>query len=215
MTSRQPILCYVTDGASLGGDEAALSRMIHTAIRAGVDWIQVREKTTPAQALLQLVRAAVAQPERKTRILVNDRLDIAIAAGADGVHLSGSSLPVANVVEWLRKEAAHLRVAQDFLVGRSCHSLGEAQRAESQGASYIVFGPVFSTPSKVQYGAPQGVERLAEVCSAVHIPVLAIGGVTVETAAQCLRAGAAGIAAIRLFQKSSAVKEIVMELRSA
>lgn len=214
MTSRQPILCYVTDGASLGGDEAALLRMMQNAMRAGVDWIQIREKTISAQALLRLVRAAVAQPERKTRILVNDRLDVAIAAGADGVHLGNSSLPVADVRDWLGKEAARLHVAQDFLVGRSCHSLEEAQRAESEGASHLIFGPVFATPSKMQYGAPQGAERLGEVCRAVRVPVLAIGGVTVENAAQCLRAGAAGIAAIRLFQESSAVKEVVMELRS-
>jgi len=139
---------------------------------------------------------------------------VAIAAGADGVHLGGSSLPVAEVTGWLRKESARHHLPADFLVGRSCHSLEEAQRAEREGASYIFFGPVFATPSKTQFGAPQGLDRLAEVCRGVRVPVLAIGGITLENAAQCLSAGVAGFAAIRLFQSSIDLKETVLALRS-
>jgi thiamine-phosphate pyrophosphorylase len=100
-----------------------------------------------------------------------------------------------------------------FLVGRSCHSLQEARAAESDGASYIIFGPVFATPSKAQYGAPLGLERLAEVCAAVRTPVLAIGGITAGNAGECRRAGAAGIAAVRLFQDAADIGAAVRELR--
>ena len=213
MNPNQPILCYVTDGAALGGSEA-LARTMRGAMHAGVDWIQIREKAMPAQELLRLARNAVTEPKRKTRILVNDRLDIAIAAGADGVHLGGASLPTAEVVNWMRKESARVHPAPGFLVGRSCHSAQEARRAEDDGASYLIFGPVFATPSKAQYGAPQGVERLSEVCRAVRIPVLAIGGVTVENALECLHADAAGIAAIRLFQEAPKLSEVVAKLRN-
>jgi thiamine-phosphate pyrophosphorylase len=89
---------------------------------------------------------------------------------------------------------------KDFLIGVSCHSLEAAREAERGGADYIFFGPVFATPSKAAFGAPQGIERLREVCASVKIPVLAIGGVSVENARSCIEAGAAGFAAIRLFQ---------------
>jgi thiamine-phosphate pyrophosphorylase len=146
---------------------------------------------------------------------VNDRLDVALAARADGVHLGGSSLPVVEVRAWLRREGARLEVTEDFLVGRSCHSMAEAQQAEGDGASYIIFGPVYATPSKAHYGAPQGLERLAEVCRAVQIPVLAIGGITAENARACLQAGAAGIAAIRMFQDAANPAMLVAQLRNA
>jgi thiamine-phosphate pyrophosphorylase len=151
----------------------------------------------------------------RARIIVNDRLDVVLAAGANGVHLGGSSLPVAEVRAWLRQEGARLKVAEDFLVGRSCHSIAEAQQAERDGANYIIFGPVYATPSKAQYGAPQGLERLTEVCRAVQIPVLAIGGIAAENASACLRAGAAGIAAIRLFQQAAHVATVVQRIRES
>ncbi|MBI3485067.1 MAG: thiamine phosphate synthase, partial [Acidobacteria bacterium] len=99
--------------------------------------------------------------------------------------------------------------------GASCHSLAEAQAAERDGAHYLIFGPVFSTPSKSQFGAPQGIARLEEACRAVRIPVLAIGGITLDNAHECLRAGAAGIAAIRLFQDASDLPALVSSLRKA
>ena len=219
MNSSLPILCYVTDGGSLPDGVAVLPRAIQAALRAGVDWIQIREKNLPGRQLVELTRAAVretreAQPGR-ARILVNDRLDVALAAGADGVHLGGSSMPVAEVTAWLRRERARLGIAADLLIGRSCHSIEEARQAEHDGASYVIFGPVFATPSKAQYGPPQGVKRLADVCRALRIPVLAIGGVTIENAPECLRAGAAGIAAIRLFQQNPNLAETVTRLKQS
>jgi thiamine-phosphate pyrophosphorylase len=102
----------------------------------------------------------------------------------------------------------------DFLVGVSCHSQEAAKSAEDGGADYIFFGPVFTTPSKAAYGAPQGLARLAEVCRSVSLPVLAIGGIALENATSCLAAGAAGIAAIRLFQDAYDLASLVKTLRT-
>jgi thiamine-phosphate pyrophosphorylase len=120
------------------------------------------------------------------------------------VHLGEESVPVREVVSWCRSGNAPAK----FLIGASCHSMDQAREAEDSGASYIFFGPVFDTPSKRTFGAPQGVARLHEVCRAVRLPVIAIGGVNEENGAECIRAGAAGIAAIRLFQEALDAEEI-------
>jgi thiamine-phosphate pyrophosphorylase len=113
------------------------------------------------------------------------------------------------VAEWWRSAGR-----AGFLIGASCHSLEAAQAAEGAGADYIFFGPVFATPSKAAFGAPQGIERLREVCRSVTIPVLAIGGITVENAHSCFDVGAAGMAAIRLFQESADLSDVVNRLRA-
>lgn len=189
------------------GDPASLLAPIERAIAARVDWIQIREKDLSAREMLELSRKATSAA---TKILVNDRLDVALAAGAAGVHLGGESTPVAEVVRWCRMGNA----PSGFLIGASCHSLTEVLTAEDDGADYIFFGPVFATPSKLQYGSPQGIERLAEICRRASIPVIAIGGITPENAGECLRAGVAGIAAIRLFQQATDVTSVVDRLRS-
>lgn len=209
----RPVVCYVTDrrGLPAANEEAAcaaLQQKIHEAASAGVDWVQIREKDLAGRALSSLARAAVEGAPR-CRVLVNDRLDVAIAAGAAGVHLGGDSLPVAEVMKWRR--AGH--APADFLVGRSCHALEEAMAAEKDGADYVFFGPVFATPSKAEYGAPQGIGKLKEICGRVGIPVLAIGGITTANAGECLAAGAAGIAAIRLFQDAADIGAAVSRLR--
>lgn len=188
------MLCYVTARAQLAAGQTLLTA-VPSAAAGGVDWIQIREKDLPPRELLALVRDALAAARPQgTRILVNDRLDVAIAAGAHGVHLGRESLPVAEVVRWVGE--------RDFSVGASCHSLPELQEAEQAGADYAFFGPVFATPSKAAAGAPQGIDKLAAACRAVRIPVLAIGGITLDNARSCCDAGAAGIAAIRLFQQA-------------
>jgi len=211
----RPVLCYVTDRHLLGPDEdarlAALSAAIRRAIAAGVDWIQIREKDLSGRRLSELTRDAVAAAAgSSTRILVNDRLDIALGLGAAGVHLGEESVPVAEVIRWRNAEPTR----RSFLVGASCHSLAAAQQAERDGADYVFFGPVFDTPAKRKFGPPQGLERLGEVCRAVRIPILAIGGITLENSASCLRSGAAGLAAIRLFQESLDLFTAVAQLRS-
>lgn len=201
---KTPVVCYVTDRKALATEEPvrSVAEKIRLAAAAGADWVQIREKDLPARELLQLAREAVQNT--RARILVNDRLDVALAAGAPGVHLGRTSLPVADVVRWCRAGNA----PQDFLIGVSCHSLDEVREAETAGADYAFFGPVFDTPSKRPFGAPQGIAHLGEVCRAASIPVIAIGGVEEENAVSCIRAGAAGVAAIRMFQESRDEKEL-------
>lgn len=250
---KTPILCYVTDskGLSLATPSdlsSALIQTIATLTSAGVDWIQLREKHMPARDLSNLAREAsrqaAAQPGReraKPCVIVNDRLDVAIAERADGVHLGENGLSVNEAKLFLESREAE-QTAQallftptvegsvtavptprppattqpgpvNFLLGVSCHSLEGVKSAARDGASYVFFGPVFATPSKAGMGEPQGIARLAEACRSVSIPVLAIGGVTLGNAAACIKAGAAGIAAIRLFQDAPDAAEIVKELR--
>jgi thiamine-phosphate pyrophosphorylase len=205
-----PLLCCVTGGRALGPvpSPAELLASFQGIVAAGVDWIQIREKDLPARELFDLTRQCVALAGARTRILVNDRLDVALAAGAAGVHLGRESATASEVKRWCL--AGH--APQGFLVGVSCHSLDEALAAERDGADYIFFGPVFATPSKEAFGPPQGIARLAEVCRTVRIPALAIGGIAPENAAECLRAGAAGIAAIRLFQQPADLPTVIERL---
>jgi thiamine-phosphate pyrophosphorylase len=222
--SRSAILCYVTDRkgcASADNDQReALLKRIAAAAAAGVDWIQIREKDLSAKELSSLTRGAVAQTKqinersrRASRILVNERLDVAYSERAGGVHLGEHSLAVDDVRKWLAAKP-DLAEGDKFLVGVSCHSVQSAARAARGAADYIFFGPVFATPSKAVFGAPQGLQRLAETCSSVTIPVLAIGGITLDNASDCLAAGAAGIAAIRLFQDAENIASVVSGLRS-
>jgi thiamine-phosphate pyrophosphorylase len=224
----------VTDRHSLSAAQfeetpETLLEKITDAAAAGVDWIQIREKDLSGkeltlltkEALLRLSKSATRtassraprSPARasaaRARILVNDRLDVALAAHAGGVHLGENSFSPQEA----RRLVKSLRREKNFLIGVSCHSLDAAKMAERGGADYLFFGPVFATPSKAVYGTPQGLERLAEVCRAVSIPVLAIGGITLEKFSACLSAGAAGIAAIRLFQDAKDVGAVVRALR--
>ncbi|MGA8145699.1 MAG: thiamine phosphate synthase [Candidatus Acidiferrales bacterium] len=210
-TASKPVVCYVTDRKSLPGDKpvSALLEAIRAAVAAGADWVQIREKDLPARELLALAREAVAAGP--ARVIINDRLDVALAARAAGVHLGHASLPPREVVDWCRRGNA----PADFLIGVSCHSLEGAREAESAGASYTYFGPIYETPSKIPFGAPHGVAELAEVAKAVGIPVIAIGGVNQVNAAECIRAGAAGIAAIRMIQDArdpSALKTLLEKI---
>jgi thiamine-phosphate pyrophosphorylase len=198
-------LYYITDRKALGGRK--LVSVVAAAARGGVDGVQIREKDLPTGELVALVREALdAIRGAQTRLIVNDRLDVAMALDASGVHLGTASLPV--------REARRVAPA-GFLIGASCHSVEEVMTAEAAGANYVLLGPIYSTPSKVQYGPPLGVEKLREAVACVGIPVLALGGITVERARECRAAGAAGIAAIRLFQEAESLEELARELRSS
>jgi thiamine-phosphate pyrophosphorylase len=211
----------VTDRSGLSGGEAGeaqetLLLRIETAAAAGVDWIQIREKDLSGRDSGLLTREALQRAVKSpasnaapARILVNDRLDVALSEGAGGVHLGENSLPLPEAKRLVKAQA----LSQHFLIGISCHSVETARSAASGGADYLFFGPIFATPSKAEFGAPQGLERLAEVCRAVSIPVLAIGGITLANASGCLAAGASGIAAIRLFQDARDITSLVQSLR--
>jgi thiamine-phosphate pyrophosphorylase len=195
----KPILYLITRGATA---EAATSTskefqdilsQVSAAVAAGVHLIQLREKRLTARVLFELTaRATEITRGTSTRLLVNDRADIAAGAGADGVHLTTRSL---------EPKIVRKTFGERFLIGASTHSLKEVRDARDSGADFVVFGPIFPTPSKAEYGPPLGVDRLAAVASELApFPVLALGGISTANAQECLRAGASGIAGISLFR---------------
>ena len=214
--SRRPILYYITDSSQLGHPQQLLGS-IRAAYAAGVDWVQIREKQMATPDLCRLVEQALALPEKgNARLLVSERLDVALACGADGVHLPADSLPVA-VVRNSAPAGWPANWPANWLVGASCHSTVEVEAAAREGASFAVLGPVFDTPGK---RLPLGLEPLRQACLSMaprQFPVLALGGVTLENAGACLEAGAAGVAAIRLFQSTevaAGVATVAARLRS-
>ncbi len=178
-------LYLVTDSASA---RRPLADVVEECLGAGLRSVQLREKDLPVRELLAL---AVSLREgtrcHGARLLINDRADVALAAGADGVQRTHASLPVAAI----------RRIGPPpFLIGASVHSEAEAREAAAEGADFLVFGPVYDTPSKRQYGPPQGLVALGHLVVAVNRPVLAIGGITPARVREVLGAGAAGVAVI-------------------
>lgn len=200
-----PIVYPITSGATKTPED--ILPLVEAAVSAKVPLFQVREKTMPARVLFELTeRAAEITRGSDTRLLVNDRSDIARAAGADGVHLTSQSLPA---------DAVRKTYGPEFLIGVSTHSLDEARAARAGGANFVVFGPVFETESKLAFGAPQGLSRLEEVTSELRgFPVVAIGGITLENTGACFKAGASGVAAIRLLNDARRMSSIVEFIRS-
>jgi len=181
---------------------------IRLAAQAGCQFIQIREKDLSARQLTDFVRAALQLTRPYgAKVLVNDRLDVAWAAGADGVHLRVNSLPTALVREQVARQGR-----LDFLIGVSTHSLTEARMAAQSGANFIVCGPVYDTPSKREFGAPLGLVRFAEICRAASIPVFALGGISLANFREPLACGAAGIAGIGLFSKLDEIPVTVQTL---
>lgn len=199
----RPIVCVVTPGR--GGSTAIISA-ITAAARAGADLVHIRERQLNDRALLDFVRRAVdATGGTSTRVLVNERADVALAALAAGVHLRDDSMPASRV---------RAVVPDGFLIGRSVHSVAAAREAEADGGcDYLVFGTVFHSESKPEGHPTAGLDALECVCRAVRLPVMAIGGITEARAAEVARAGAAGIAAISLFADAAAVGPAVAAVR--
>jgi thiamine-phosphate pyrophosphorylase len=230
--SARCLLYYITDRTAFPGDERTRRRCllekIAEAARAGVDYIQLREKNSPARELESLAREAIsiideqktANRAPKTALLINSRTDVALAACADGVHLRSDDISpqeIRNIWEFAAQPdlcgaGTHAREISPGVpfIGISCHSPEKVAQAAADGASFAVFAPVFEKKDATA-AQPTGLAMLELACRA-NIPVLALGGVTFSNARSCLEAGAAGVAGIRLFQEND-IAQVVKQLR--
>lgn len=207
----KPILYLITRGASTetttrdSPEFRQILAQVSAAVAAGLELIQLREKRLTARVLFELSEQSAALTlGSETRLLVNDRADVAAAAGADGVHLTTQSIDAATI---------RRTFGEDFLIGVSTHSLAEVEVAKEVGADFVVFGPVFATPSK-NYGLPAGLAKFEGAAKELApFPVLALGGVDATNARECFRAGASGIAGISLFEDFERLDEIATDLR--
>ncbi|MDQ2975501.1 MAG: thiamine phosphate synthase [Acidobacteriota bacterium] len=210
---QKPLIYLITSGettsqtTTTSKDFANVLKLVKAAVAAEIDLVQIREKQLDAGVLYQLTESAAAITNGSaTRLLVNDRADIASAAGADGVHLTSNSMPT---------DVVRNTFGREFLIGVSTHSLAEATNAHENGADFIVFGPVFETSSKQQYGEPVGLIELAKVTSTLKpFPVMALGGITLERVSECFRSGAQGIAAIGMLNDPSRLSDIANDIRA-
>ena len=198
-------LYVVTDRHEAAG--RALEEIVAAAAQGGAGAIQLREKDLSARDLYALgARLQATLAPYGVPLLINDRLDVALALDAAGVHLAGHSLPTA---------VARRVLGAGKLLGVSTHSVEEACRAAEDGADFIVFGPVFTTPSKVAYGPPQGLQQLRTVARAVPIPVIAIGGIDHTNLPQVVQAGAYGVAMIRAVLAAPDPQKATQQLQAA
>jgi thiamine-phosphate pyrophosphorylase len=214
-------LYYITDRSQFPGNEAArrqlLLQRISEAARAGVDYIQLREKDMPARELEELAQQAIrilederlrtANRDMRTALLINSRTDVALAVGAQGVHLRSDDISPADVRR-MRSAGSHAPVR--LTISQSCHHPNDVQQAAREGANLALFAPVFEKKDDPS-AKPAGLEALRRACQ-YNLPVLALGGISLANAAACLEAGAAGIAAIRLFQEND-IAELARRLR--
>jgi len=212
LNPNRPLLYLITSGAtseqttSSSNEYSDVLKLTEAAVAAGIDLVQIREKRLNTRVLFELAsRAAEITRGTSTQLLINDRSDVAAGAGADGVHLTAQSLPVA---------AVRTSYGPELLIGVSTHSAEEADTARAGGADFVVFGPVFEPLSK-PYGKPVGVLALTRVASAVApLPVIALGGLDVGKIKECARAGAAGVAAITMFNDREGLKDVGREVRA-
>ncbi len=187
-------LLFVTDRNL---SDKSLVSIVKTASANGLRSVQLREKDLQGGGLLKLavsIRSATAK--YKTKLIINDRLDIALLSGADGIH---------GPVNGMERSTAK-KFAGKMIAGKSVHSLKDALKAEKDGFDYLLFGPVFRTPAKIKYGSPQGLNKLKEICNKVKVPVFAVGGITPARTKKCLMAGAHGVAVIRALMESKNIK---------
>jgi len=198
------LLYYITDRTQFAGDEPSRRRQllarVGEAARYDVDYVQLREKDLSSRELELLAREALKNTQAnfdKTKLLINSRADVALAVGADGVHLRSDDISVADV----------RKISDKLLIAVSCHTVEDVRRAAADRADFVVFAPIFGKPKT----PAAGVDALREACQQA-IPVVALGGITLENAQSCIDAGAAGVAGIRLFQDRD-IAEVVSALR--
>ena len=207
-TLTPPITCLITTGEARAENyPTAKNRILETvssAVEQGISLIQIREKQLPGRLLFDLASAvSAAMSGFGSKVLINERADVATVAGADGVHLPSNSIPISV----LRN-----KLPDRFLIGASAHSLEEALAARVDGADFVVYGPVFATPEK---GKPKGIEDLKDVCDAVGpLPILALGGIDETNFESVLSAGATGFAAIRALNDRESRERILSALKT-
>ena len=195
-------LYLVTDRSLTQGRD--LLWVLQQALDGGVKAIQIREKDLGGRDLLFLAEAARKLTQRyHAHLLINDRIDIALAVDADGVHLSTASIPI---------ESARDLLGRQRLLGASTHSLEEAQEAERNGADFVVFGPVYFTPSKAPYGEPQGMAALKKIVEKISLPIYAIGGIKLENIDDVRRAGVRGVALISAIMSAADPKNATKKI---
>ncbi len=202
-TAPLPRIYLVSSGVESAENGKLLLNQLTRLPRSLSCMVQIREKKLSAKELLTLaLKAREIELHENTLLLMNERLDLALAASLDGVHLPENACSV----KVLRP------LAPKLIYGCSAHSLSAMRIAEEAGADYLLFGPVFDTPSKRVYGAPQGIEKLEAICQATSLPVFALGGITPKNAPLCMAKGAYGIAALSLFQDSFRFADTIEEL---
>jgi len=179
---------YLITDRRLFTDDYALFTAVEEALKGGVQAVQLREKDLGIRALLHMASSFRELTARYgAKLFVNDRVDVAVAVAADGVHLGGAGIPAF---------AARKAAGEGMLIGVSTHSVAEARKAEEEGADFITLGPIFETPSKMQYGKPLGPDLLRKVRAEIAIPVFALGGIKQERVGRVMESGASGVAVI-------------------
>ena len=205
---KTPLIYLITQGAATKENftktSAQILELIRRAVAAKINLIQIREKKLSAKLVFKLaVKAVELSRDSATEILINDRADIALAANAGGVHLTSQSLPPRIIRQ---------NFPSNLLVGVSAHTLAEAATARTDSADFVTFSPIFTTPSKENYGAPQGLEKLAEVCRKLEpFPIIALGGIDKTNFTEVIKRGARGFAAIRFLSETENLPKIVAD----
>ncbi|MFN2530393.1 MAG: thiamine phosphate synthase [Pyrinomonadaceae bacterium] len=207
----RPLLYLITSGTTTSqttpdADQFdQILKLITSAVTAKVSYVQIREKQLTGRVLFELAsHASEITRKSATRVLINDRADIASATGL-GVHLASHSLPV---------QVVRATFGPQILIGASTHSVVQASVARTSGANFVVYGPVFETESKKIFGPPQGIEELRLVVNEMDdFPVVAIGGISRSNVGECFRAGAAGVAAITMFGGAEHLQDVVSQVR--